>query len=65
MKMCRKCGTEIINGTNGCMLLGDICNTCYNGGKPIRYAPPKSRINEYYSNNEESYFEGECIGDYE
>lgn len=36
MKTCKKCGTEIEFGVNGCMLM-DICFDC-NGGYP-KYAP--------------------------
>ena len=38
MKHCRKCGCEIVNGMNGCQLLGDICFDC-NGGRP-KYPDP-------------------------
>lgn len=40
MKTCRKCGVEIVNGQNGCQLLGDICFDC-NGGHPVYPAPRK------------------------
>lgn len=28
MKICEKCGVEIINGVNGCMMMGNICDKC-------------------------------------
>lgn len=36
MKVCDKCGIEIINGVNGCMLTGNVCFTC-RGGAPRYY----------------------------
>lgn len=38
MKKCRVCGAEIINGQNGCMMLGDICFDCH-GGPPVYPSP--------------------------
>lgn len=38
MKICRKCGAEIIDGMNGCQLTGDICFNC-RGGRPVYPAP--------------------------
>lgn len=37
MKTCRVCGSEIVDGVNGCQLMGDICFDC--GGRPVYPAP--------------------------
>ena len=49
MKVCRICKKEIINGQNGCVFQGNICNDC-NGGAPIYYA--KARQAEQNSDYE-------------
>ena len=28
MKICRECGTEIVDGENGCTMAGDVCFKC-------------------------------------
>ena len=50
MKTCDKCGIEITNGKNGCMLLGNICFDC-NGGLPIYHNVPARFVddNDYES----------------
>jgi len=58
MKTCRKCGTEITNGVNGCSFLGDICFKC-NGGYPdysrLKPITPES------SEEECNYYEDLCL----
>ncbi len=59
MKKCSICGTEIINGVNGCMMY-DTCNTC----KPIVYYPTiriKPTITNYPSYEEMNTLESRCI----
>jgi len=56
MKRCIKCGSEIINGINGCEILNE-CFTCH-GGYP-KYAPTSKR--ETYSWDELDAIEDRCI----
>ena len=58
MKTCRKCGCEIVNGQNGCQLLGDICFDC-NGGYP--HYPPPVRINYPESMDYLDWIEDKCL----
>ena len=59
MKICDKCGIEIINGVNGCMLNGDICDNC-SGFKPDFKIVPGSKHNYecYNSNDYDNYIDG-------
>ena len=61
MKICRNCGVEIINGQNGCQLMGDICFTC--GGAPnYNNCPPRRLYNEM-TWDEVDALENLCIDD--
>lgn len=59
MKKCIKCGREIINGVNGCMLLND-CFDCH-GGYP-KYPTP-TRIQPAISWDELDRLEDRCLSD--
>ena len=58
MKRCIKCGSEIINGINGCEILNERF-ACH-GGYP-KYAPTSKR--ETYSWDELDALEDRCIND--
>lgn len=58
MKICRKCGCEIINGVNGCQFTGDICFPC-RGGAPDYSKLPK--VQPETSFEEADYWEGLCL----
>ena len=62
MKRCVKCGAEIVNGENGCMLI-DECFTCH-GGYP-KYAPATGRNWNYGSWNDLDALEDRCVRDYD
>jgi hypothetical protein len=58
-KMCRECGAEIVNGVNGCMLKGNICNACNPG---LYYlAPPRQGVS--YSESDGYALAGRVIRD--
>lgn len=59
MKTCKKCGKEIINGVNGCMLAGDICFDC----QPWDMKPAKSPRAVVYTYEELCSLENLCIDD--
>ena len=64
MKKCVRCGREIVNGINGCMLLNECF--CCNGGYP-NYSRNQSN---FHWNNADwdalDAIEGKCMkGDYE
>ena len=59
MKTCKKCGKEIINGVNGCMLAGDICFDC----QPWDMKPTKSPRAVVYTYEELCSLESLCIDD--
>ena len=59
MKRCIKCGCEIENGTNGCMMLPD-CFKCH-GGYPD-YSKSVSTRTEI-SLDELDAIEARCLGD--
>ena len=61
MRRCIKCGTEIINGINGCAALNE-CIACH-GGYP-KYAPAVTK-RESYSWDELDALEDRCINDEE
>lgn len=58
MKICEKCGIEIINGVNGCMLNGNICDNC-SGFKPDYKITPanKNNYDNYNSINYDNYID--------
>ena len=58
MKKCIRCGTEIINGINGCEILNE-CFTCH-GGYP-KYTPASK--GETDSWDELDALEDRCIND--
>lgn len=66
MKVCRVCGVEIINGENGCQLMGDICYKC--GGQPdYSHCPPRKLYDEL-TWDEVDHLEAMCLninGEYE
>lgn len=61
MKKCIKCGSEIINGINGCAALNE-CFACH-GGYP-KYAQAITK-RESYSWDELDALEDRCINDEE
>lgn len=53
MKHCSKCGAEIVNGVNGCML-SDDCFKCV----PIAYSLQPAKQPNYYNSTEyDSYID--------
>lgn len=63
MKYCVKCGTEIKNGLNGCMML-NVCFDC-NGGYPD-YSRNKSNFHWNSTDwNDLDAAEDRCIKDYD
>ncbi len=60
MKICVKCGKEIINGINGCEMMKE-CFDCH-GGFP-KYAPPT--VKETVGWDELDALEDRCVRDWE
>lgn len=63
MRTCEKCGCEIENGVNGCMLLNE-CFKCH-GGFPRYPKPSEKPIIWNLSEAEINYLESRCVRDYE
>lgn len=59
MKKCIKCGCEIVNGVNGCMLMND-CFGCH-GGYPKYPKPIRAKFEISWS--ELDYLEDRCLND--
>lgn len=57
MKHCVKCGCEIVNGVNGCMML-DECFTCHG---PVYY--PKPIEVKPFENADLDALEDRCLDD--
>ena len=57
MKVCRVCGVEIINGQNGCQIMGDICFDC--GGRPDYSKLPK--LEPVSTVEEADFWEAMCL----
>lgn len=61
MKKCVKCGNEIVNGVNGCMIMNE-CFDCH-GGFP-KYPAPRL-VRETVTWNELDALEDRCVRDWE
>jgi len=57
MKVCRVCGVEIVNGQNGCQIMGDICFDC--GGRPDYSKLPK--LEPVSTVEEADFWEAMCL----
>lgn len=64
MKICKKCGIEIINGVNGSMIMGNICHDC--GDRPVYYTRPRRAYEEGRNMtwDELDILEDKCVKDY-